>query len=492
MQVRRSLGVKIDLLLRHAARHDDDGNMQTGGAMTHQFGDQRPGTFAAGTGTEDKCPDLGVLPDQVENFLMGLPFPNDEFGSDSCKLIDPGGQIQQSLLRLRARLLSHHIPHRDPVLEFAGLYDIQHRNPAIGAARPARRIAQRDKTFGRGVHNHEQLPHGRPSIKTRRRRRMAVSERARKRHVTWPQVRPDRRDPNVMGRHACRANECVHHLLIRSATKAISCVQGAVRRQFGYSRDAIMTAIGGLLGEGESRSTAGRPRRLRSGRATPDQEISGLPEHLRAKANLRNKGDGIAFLGTLPDAIAAAAFFDPQYRGLLDNMAYGNEGVSRGRARTELPQMDENQIRHFVGEIARVLQPTGHLFLWLDKFGLLNGFSERTRGSGLTVVDLIAWDKERFGMGYRTRRQTEYLVVYQKPPKRAKGVWTDRAIPDVWQERRERGRGTHAKPVLLQRALIHSVTKPGDCVIDPAAGSFSVLSACEAEGRNFLGCDING
>ena len=288
------------------------------------------------------------------------------------------------------------------------------------------------------------------------------------------------------------ASGCVHQLLKSAPINAISCVQGAVHTQPGYPREATMTAIESLLGERESRSTAGRPRRLRSAKATPDPGNSELPEHLRAISNRRNKSDGIEFLEAIPGGIAAAAFFDPQYRSLLDNMAYGNEGVSRGRARFELPQMEEKQIRKFVSEIARVLQPSGHLFLWLDKFGLLNGFSERTQGSGLAVVDLIAWDKERFGMGYRTRRQTEYLVVYQKPPKRAKGVWTDRAIPDVWQERRIRSRGTHAKPVGLQRKLIHSVTKPGDCVIDPAAGSFSVLSACEAEGRIFLGCDING
>ena len=31
-----------------------------------------------------------------------------------------------------------------------------------------------------------------------------------------------------------------------------------------------------------------------------------------------------------------------------------------------------------------------------------------------------------------------------------------------------------------------------DIVIDPAAGSFSVMEACRHTGRRFLGCDING
>ena len=33
------------------------------------------------------------------------------------------------------------------------------------------------------------------------------------------------------------------------------------------------------------------------------------------------------------------AFLDPQYRGVLDHLAYGNEGVRRGAARAALPQM---------------------------------------------------------------------------------------------------------------------------------------------------------
>ena len=42
-------------------------------------------------------------------------------------------------------------------------------------------------------------------------------------------------------------------------------------------------------------------------------------------------------------------------------------------------------------------------------------------GSGFQVVDLITWNKIKMGMGYRTRRFGEHLVVLQKKPLRAKG-----------------------------------------------------------------------
>ncbi len=214
-----------------------------------------------------------------------------------------------------------------------------------------------------------------------------------------------------------------------------------------------------------------------------------MPE--RVARGVRVRMDGLELLGQLPEACVAAAFFDPQYRGVLDKLVYGNEGVLRGQRRASLPQMSSETIGKFIAEISRVLGPSGHLFLWIDKFHLCSGITEWTTGTDLTTVDLVTWSKGRIGMGYRTRRSCEYLVVLQKAPKRAKGVWTRHDIPDVWEEK-VKSKVTHAKPVGLQRALIEAVTAPGDVVLDPAAGSFSVLDACQLAGRTFVGCDVNG
>ena len=105
---------------------------------------------------------------------------------------------------------------------------------------------------------------------------------------------------------------------------------------------------------------------------------------------------------------------------------------------------------------------------------------------------MITWDKGKIGMGYRTRRQSEHLLVLQKKPRRAKGVWRVHDIPDVWKEDVQKNSHTHSKPVQLQARLISAVTSKKDIVIDPAGGSFSVLKACQLAGRNFLGCDIKG
>lgn len=213
-----------------------------------------------------------------------------------------------------------------------------------------------------------------------------------------------------------------------------------------------------------------------------------LPRGVAADAP--NRMDGLALLSMLGQGAIPAAFFDPQYRGVLDHQNYGNEGASRGAARSGLPQMREEAIAGFIAEIGRVLVPSGHLFLWVDKFHLCQGVGHWTGGAGLEIVDMVVWHKGRIGMGYRTRRTSEHLLVLQKAPRRAKGVWKLHDIPDVWEERQDRSGHTHRKPVGLQARLIESVTNPGDFVIDPAAGSYSVLDACKLTRRRFIGCDL--
>ena len=207
--------------------------------------------------------------------------------------------------------------------------------------------------------------------------------------------------------------------------------------------------------------------------------------------NKRQKCDGLKLLKSLTDDSVPLVFFDPQYRTILDRQAYGNEG-ERQKKRVELPQMDEKAIRAFLTEIERVLIPSGHLMLWVDKFILCSGIQTLMEGMDVQLVDLVTWDKDRMGMGYRTRRHSEYLVIFQKPPVRVKGIWHVHNIPDVWREKIENRDHAHNKPVELQKRLIQAVTSQGDVVIDPAAGSYSTMDAAQGMGRHFLGCDIMG
>ena len=204
----------------------------------------------------------------------------------------------------------------------------------------------------------------------------------------------------------------------------------------------------------------------------------------------RNRYDGLELLAESDPASVPLCIFDPQYRGLLDKMQYGNEGLSRGQRRSSLPQMSGEIIARFITGIATALIPSGHLFLWVDKFHLCTGVGPWFEEPGLEVVDLVTWDKARLGMGYRTRRVSEHLLILQKPPIKAEEGWQLDDIPDVVTEKVKRIGNVHPKPVNLQARLIAAVTSPGDVVLDPAAGSYSVMTAAHQVGRRFLGCDV--
>ena len=210
-----------------------------------------------------------------------------------------------------------------------------------------------------------------------------------------------------------------------------------------------------------------------------------------SRLNYKNKIDGIRLLRNIRDGVVATAFFDPQYRGILDKLEYGNEGKSRGRARCSLKQMDEETITAFIRELDRVVRPSGHLFFWIDKFHLCTGVSGWFEGhSDFRLVDLITWDKEKIGMGYRTRRKAEYCIILQKKPVRAKGSWRLHNIPDVWSEKTVKVH-PHSKPLELQKQLILATTEEGELVCDPASGGYSVLACCLETGREFIGGDIS-
>lgn len=200
--------------------------------------------------------------------------------------------------------------------------------------------------------------------------------------------------------------------------------------------------------------------------------------------------NGLLLLNAIPDEVIPVVFFDPQYQGIMEKMSYGNAGVSRAKKRMQLQQMTNETIHRFLKQIHRILIKSGHVFLWIDKYHLCEGIHYWFNLSDFELVDMLVWHKDKMGQGYRSRRTCEYCVVLQKKPKRVKNVWIVRNIPDVYTEKVLNKVHTHQKPLELQTKLISAVSSEGDYVVDPAAGSYSVMKAAHSINRNFIGCDI--
>jgi site-specific DNA-methyltransferase (adenine-specific) len=224
--------------------------------------------------------------------------------------------------------------------------------------------------------------------------------------------------------------------------------------------------------------------RSHSGRRRPNRG----KHMITYQQNVAQRGDALELLRSLLNGITSLVFFDPQFRDSLNRLAYGNEGA-RQSARFALPAMSSEYINAVCREIARVLRPSGYLMLWVDTFRLCESF-HLALADVLKTVDLVAWDNQRMGMGYRLRHRGDFLLVLQKPPLKAKATWTDHGIPNRWPEKVDRKLHPHIKPVGLIKRLIGATSTPGDLIVDPAAGSFVVMQAALELGRNFVGCDI--
>jgi site-specific DNA-methyltransferase (adenine-specific) len=275
-----------------------------------------------------------------------------------------------------------------------------------------------------------------------------------------------------------------------------------------YTPGSIFAARSGArLRSAGARGWAGTRNSNAPGRATPaggfdckdPRRGSGvmtplaLHEARRAisfERNTAQQGDGLDLLVSLPDACSPLVFFDPQYRGVLDKLKYGNEGAKQ-KGRFRLSAMADKCVDACLHEIERVLQPSGYCMLWSDTFGVCEAHHLRVAHL-LKVVDLICWDNGRPGNGYRGRRQGDYVLPLQKEPIRAKATWRDHGISCRWPEKidRELYPHPHAKPIGLIKRLIGSVTLPGDLIIDPCAGGFVVMHAALSLKREFIGVDI--
>ena len=210
---------------------------------------------------------------------------------------------------------------------------------------------------------------------------------------------------------------------------------------------------------------------------------------MKFERNVPQQGDALYLLVSQSDGCAALVITDYQHRHVMDYLALGNEGA-RQKGRFALPQMSSEYIDACEREISRLLKPSAYYARWMDTTAIGEAHHLRVP-NGLKTVDLIAWDSLKFGMGKRSRRRGDYLLIQQKPPIIASN-WTDHSIPSRWVKKVDRKLHKHprAKPPELTRRLIGAVTEVDDLVIDPAAGGFVVMRAALSMKREFIGVDI--
>ena len=196
-------------------------------------------------------------------------------------------------------------------------------------------------------------------------------------------------------------------------------------------------------------------------------------------------GDCLDVMRTMPAMSVDAVVTDPPYA----NVGTGVSRVSKTRGIPDERQFFEAWLSTIWAECARVLKPSGALWMTIDWRGAVS--CERVAlSSPLSFAGVGVWNRGGMGMGFALRHVYECFVFARMPSWQR--TLTDEI--DVWEHQWSPGHRTFdheaEKPtVLFARALRLIAPPPGGTVLDPFCGSGSTGVAANAEGFDFVGIE---
>ena len=195
-------------------------------------------------------------------------------------------------------------------------------------------------------------------------------------------------------------------------------------------------------------------------------------------------GDSLTLLRQMEPESVDAIITDPPY---------GINYVSPTGARI---QNDTAPFIWFLYDAFRVLKPGSSgrgTLVCFTRWDVQQVFIDAIRLAGFIVKSEVIWDKMQHGMGdlksqFAPSHENIVFAVKGKfsfPGHRPKDLITHRKLPGSQMIH------PTEKPVPLLADLITAVTKPGDLILDPFAGSGSTLVAAKKTGRRFTGIELD-
>ncbi len=198
------------------------------------------------------------------------------------------------------------------------------------------------------------------------------------------------------------------------------------------------------------------------------------------------EGDSVHMLRDMPAASVDAIVTDPPYSTTGESSVW----VSKDKVRS-LPretQFFEAWIREVLTEFARVLKPTGGMWISCDWTAAL-AIDKAASRVGLRAPIIGVWHREGLGMGFALRHVYECFAVITMPEWKRR--FTDE--PDLWTHKwtpSDRKTGHSAeKPIELMARAIRLLVPPGSVVCDPFCGSASTGMAALRESCRFIGIE---
>jgi len=198
-------------------------------------------------------------------------------------------------------------------------------------------------------------------------------------------------------------------------------------------------------------------------------------------------GDALAFMATLTDASVDAIITDPPY-----GIGFQSQRRKDKTQRHAPIANDATPCVAWLPDAHRVLKDDTPLVCFC-RWDVQEAFRTAIEAAGFTVKSQLVWDKLGHGMGdlageFAPQHEIALFAVkgrYTFPGARPKTILRAPRIPGNAMVH------PTEKPVGLLAHLVITLTRQGDTILDPFAGSGSTGAAALIEGRRFIGAEVH-
>lgn len=223
-----------------------------------------------------------------------------------------------------------------------------------------------------------------------------------------------------------------------------------------------------------------------------------LLKHLKDKTKkvILERNDSMAVMKKMPTNCVDLFLTDPPYKDYQSNRPTKNKKVTKISA-------SKFNFENFVNEMARLLKPTCHFYIFCDHFTFPIFYDAIAKNSSLKYKNMLVWVKNNHGAGdlkgnYAPQHE---LIIYGSKGKTK--PLNGKRRPNVFFKKEDGciefykkvsnykfNHGT-IKPIDILMPLIEKSSKKGQLVFDPYAGSFSTADAALRTGRRSLSIELD-
>lgn len=200
-----------------------------------------------------------------------------------------------------------------------------------------------------------------------------------------------------------------------------------------------------------------------------------------------HEGDCMRILPFMDSESADAFVTDPPY-GISNQISTKRDKTDR----FEKIANDERPFIWWLNDAYRITKEGGHLICFC-RWDVQDAFRLAIEWAGWRLKGQVIWDRGIHGVGdLNGSFAPQHDVIWHATKGKGQlyGV-RPKSVISVQRLQGDQLNHPNEKPIPLMRYLIRAVTKPGNLVVEPFAGSGATMEAALIEQRKVIGCEIS-